>query len=650
MSEQRPLPRNRLKSRTGCLRCKQRRVKCDETLPHCSQCTRRGFDCPGYKRPLKWSSKYEIGTSGTDARGTNPHSSSRIESISVIDVDALRIPSPFSIPWGSTASTQPDGSNLEDLSATGPDESLTISHFSTGQRQNNVSPEDEPNVDPTNDPLDMQLPEERLSHDLDDATNWVEWAQFPLPLSLPPPLGDGESGILRHYFVQVCRINSCFDSAVNFFRADIGDLMASSPLIYHCVLSMSAAHLAALKANLVATALDHRARALACLKSEMMRLKDGIESNSLTTVKTSEALLGSILLGMTDGWHNPSSLGTTHLHGARILFKRWMSSAQDDLIVPFTLDSSLRVRSFMAGFMAYWEAMASFLINQSVDATAYLNLVCDQKTPPKLHPNPWTGICTPLFVHLARVGTLVRQQSLLKQLSSVTSREDAADQLKADILRSARETETALLNYNIPTEEVIEDTADPLTPVQDLQRLAQVYRLAALLELYRNYPELLEGDAEETTGAEPAPAEKITSMAVSTLTLIAATPQTSGVNCLLTIPLIIAGSTLQWTPKRPVRRGSVKHAWSTLCGEIVAISSHADVQMYWRDFVRTRLEAVLRHVGIVAILRATEILDKVWTRSDAQTAIGCPGRGAESQQFVQWIEVMVEEKLETVLG
>ncbi|KAH6614395.1 hypothetical protein B0J18DRAFT_446954 [Chaetomium sp. MPI-SDFR-AT-0129] len=33
------------KSRTGCLRCKQRRVKCDETRPSCKACLRHGIEC-----------------------------------------------------------------------------------------------------------------------------------------------------------------------------------------------------------------------------------------------------------------------------------------------------------------------------------------------------------------------------------------------------------------------------------------------------------------------------------------------------------------------------------------------------------------------------------------------------------------------------
>lgn len=43
------------------------KIKCDETLQYCSQCTRKWYECPGYKRPLKWSSKNEVAT-GNETR------------------------------------------------------------------------------------------------------------------------------------------------------------------------------------------------------------------------------------------------------------------------------------------------------------------------------------------------------------------------------------------------------------------------------------------------------------------------------------------------------------------------------------------------------------------------------------------------------
>ncbi|TID19164.1 hypothetical protein CANINC_003734 [Pichia inconspicua] len=42
------------KSRNGCVTCKKRRLKCDETKPLCQNCTKRGIVCGGYVVNFKW--------------------------------------------------------------------------------------------------------------------------------------------------------------------------------------------------------------------------------------------------------------------------------------------------------------------------------------------------------------------------------------------------------------------------------------------------------------------------------------------------------------------------------------------------------------------------------------------------------------------
>ncbi|KAF4555663.1 Beauvericin cluster-specific repressor BEA4-like protein [Elsinoe fawcettii] len=42
------------RSRNGCAFCKEKRLKCDETKPQCTNCTSRDRTCPGYKPVLKW--------------------------------------------------------------------------------------------------------------------------------------------------------------------------------------------------------------------------------------------------------------------------------------------------------------------------------------------------------------------------------------------------------------------------------------------------------------------------------------------------------------------------------------------------------------------------------------------------------------------
>ncbi|MCJ1311233.1 hypothetical protein MMC25_004904 [Agyrium rufum] len=42
------------KSRTGCITCKAKRLKCDETKPTCLKCQKRNVVCEGYKKEWKW--------------------------------------------------------------------------------------------------------------------------------------------------------------------------------------------------------------------------------------------------------------------------------------------------------------------------------------------------------------------------------------------------------------------------------------------------------------------------------------------------------------------------------------------------------------------------------------------------------------------
>ncbi|KAF0317825.1 C6 finger domain-containing protein [Colletotrichum asianum] len=42
------------RSRDGCANCKRRKRKCDEARPECGPCIRRGLECEGYTKPLRW--------------------------------------------------------------------------------------------------------------------------------------------------------------------------------------------------------------------------------------------------------------------------------------------------------------------------------------------------------------------------------------------------------------------------------------------------------------------------------------------------------------------------------------------------------------------------------------------------------------------
>ncbi|KAL4954136.1 fungal-specific transcription factor domain-containing protein [Aspergillus filifer] len=643
MSEHR-VRRNRVKTRTGCSRCKQRRIKCDETKPHCNQCTRRDYECPGYKRPLKWSSEYEIGTSGNtsrmEPRSQTPTTAPYTDILPGIQIATL--PS-IATPTSDRINIDPDVRISQPPGAMQHSEGIYVSGLTTTGRCSYLPWFEDTTLAPMDTLLDVQQHDEQTDNSTE--RSWIDWTHFSNPL----PIEDNETTIKQHYFVQVCRINSCVDSSANFLRRELSSMMASSVLVYHCILSMSAAHLAAAKGEMRKFASDCRSKALSSFNSEIARLKEQSRVSRASTLMPSEALLGCIILGMTDSWHNPSFLGTSHLHGARLLFRRLMTNREDLSGQTHTARPSLPFNiSSIVGFLAYWEALASFITNQPVDTTAYLDPYCNNQEIAQIKPNPWTGVCTPLFVYLARTGALVRQRLLLKHLPTPATAGDIGDQVMADLLHLAQRVETDVLQYQAPTSAMIEDTADPVTPTLHLQRLAQIYRLATLVELYRNFPELL-GSANEQDPTGLAPREKILAIVTSVLTLVKAIPQSSGVNCLLTIPLLIVGSTLQTSKHETAGRESESRpSWDIISTAVHAISSQDDVLVQGRDFVRSRLQHIRQYVGLESVSRAVEILEKIWARSDLQTAMYGEIQGP--REFVQWTEVMVEEKLETVFG
>lgn len=59
----RTMEKKNQKSRNGCLTCKRKRLKCDETKPQCHNCSNKKIECGGYTTTFKWKSFEETRTS-----------------------------------------------------------------------------------------------------------------------------------------------------------------------------------------------------------------------------------------------------------------------------------------------------------------------------------------------------------------------------------------------------------------------------------------------------------------------------------------------------------------------------------------------------------------------------------------------------------
>jgi hypothetical protein len=132
---------------------------------------------------------------------------------------------PASSPGDSVGSTRPDGQDAEAQYTISPHGSFPDFGLSAGEiTHNNSASSNQSQLDSRITLLNIRLQNDRLSQELESSTHGlIDWPEF--SLQVPPPLEDQDTMISRHYFSNVCRINSCFDSDANFFRVEIGNLM-----------------------------------------------------------------------------------------------------------------------------------------------------------------------------------------------------------------------------------------------------------------------------------------------------------------------------------------------------------------------------------------------------------------------------------------
>ncbi|KAL1860836.1 hypothetical protein Plec18170_001350 [Paecilomyces lecythidis] len=623
---------------------------------------KKGFECPGYSRPIKWYQRYAH-SSSSETRTPREKACSIIwskepdnsekpaQTTPAVSRKCLMNSDRRSLPhlWGHAN----EGEGLLERSE----------DFSTPVFDGDPLAEDGSEIfakrvdDDHVDSLDMgdfwEIGTDSLNLILDPQESS---APIPSPRTICPD--DQTTSLAKHYFSLICPINSCFDSPCNPFRSYIGELMLTCPLVFHCVMTMSAAHIGRREKSMAEVAIQHRDEAIAYLLPEISQNRSG-------NVKI-EAILGSILLGVTSAWHDPSSLGLTHLNSGRTLFKRWIGDFHKtgNTRQHFVTD---RNTSFLVGAMVYWEALMSFLTDGDLKSLEYISLFCKQQIGSVIYPNPWTGVSTPLFIYAAQAGVLSRQNRLARNLSSYVTSSAVRDEIYSKQLTEAARIERNVLEYEFPDRSLVDDTGDERTSVDDLETLGRIYRFVVLLQLYITFPDLLgRKDAPNsdllisTSGLGPlsgsgnntVPRMATVGLAATVLNLISSVPESSGIQVLLTLPLLVAGSALQGYAGNE-DQGYNAGSLSIIEQEMLSLHSSRCMISHWRSFVRQRLTALYEYVGLDPIMRAGHILELVWTKADLTSSMA-KGEANESSKssshIVHWIDTMVEERLESIFG
>ena len=340
----------------GCRKCRVRRIKCDEGTPNCVQCTKKGFQCPGYARPVKWSTKHEKLQHETHFDSTDwfaKEAASLAALISSKEPNSVELDNESELPTSSSTKTpedtpedtphDPEESSLDsgihdittriELPSEDPDilELLPLPSDGMPEQSGEAILEDDFAPDPGTteyEEFDDSVWSSSSDRGLSDGSYFSSSpcsysddtiqdtepyrhnrrlsdvsTQSLISLHIPDNL---DMSLIGHYSSFLCQMNSCFDSTFNPFRKDVPRMLQSSPVIYFSILSMSAAHFFQHHKEKTSIALRYQTEAISSLTDEVAKLErtpTGV-SNSGTIMRANktvkdEVVLGVILLGIT---------------------------------------------------------------------------------------------------------------------------------------------------------------------------------------------------------------------------------------------------------------------------------------------------------------------------------------------------------------
>lgn len=238
-------------------------------------------------RPLKWSSKHETNRA--------PHAAESLDNLSLAVTSRGFPKRPPHISHTLGGSDIPIGTKCPEVEHVLPE--VEFSQYGMMA----VSDQYEPmatSVFPSHIPWDQLLAADTQDEQNDHHDDY-QLEDFHDDIIIPKALYDRDVTLSNHYFSTICRINCAVDSSSNPLRLWIADSIHCSPLVYHCVLSMSAAHLAERDTSVKRDASQQRREAISRLESEILEPGQTICSTNSRHFD-SKVLLSCILLGMTD--------------------------------------------------------------------------------------------------------------------------------------------------------------------------------------------------------------------------------------------------------------------------------------------------------------------------------------------------------------
>lgn len=457
----------------------------------------------------------------------------------------------------------------------------------------------------------------------------LDFYRLPSPSPNPSSSDDVESLLIQHYFKDVCAVFSSFDSVINPFRTTISRIYQDSPSINYAIQSMAAAHLANTFPNMAATGVELQRKAREALETELPLAQSG-------QISATKTFLSIMLLGLTTSWHDSSALGVEYLSTARSLILPKLLSRSDEA-------ETQREAQFFEESLIHWEMLMGFITEDAMSFSPPSGLrprVVSKKNTPasrrpdgKIVPHPWTGIAPMVQFLFAEVGRLVRRERSLNKDSAMDLRR------RQENHQNAASLEEDLLAVEYPSVDEVADTGDERTPKEHFVVIAEAYRCAGLLELYRAFPSILRkrlgsdkfGGSGSVDFQFPMPRFEtpyedtdmklwLNSLAMHILRSIESLPSSSGTFCIQPLLLVVAASELKFV--------SSVDFFDVHANDTKILSA--------RDFVIRRLQEYSLRLPNKPLRQMIQLIQETWRRSD-------------DGEDAFWMDVMNEKGWHTIM-
>lgn len=678
------------KSRHGCQRCKNLKLKCDEAKPACGRCVRLGSSCPGPVHKLRWSNKHEVfrveDEEGHSRNTSPPYDAHENNITSSTPKSPLPLSDPeFSCPGVSVLNNTPPldhNTMFDDQYTTHPHGTIELAD--TGLNGHLLGHLFSGFLDTVDDPLaplfwSDDVPQQELFQHVNNQIT-TSGSRQTLPENICQAAQRNSKNVKRtkrsrsiftpflytpkytatilveFYFSGTAQAYSVYDSGMNPFRSTVSRLWDSSRVIYLSLQSMAAACLVEIYPALGSIGAELRQEALELLTTQ--ENKGSFDD---------KALLALLMLGGTSSWNNARDTGVSLFNSFRRHVERMRISGQ-------LLENSNSLRFFQESLM-YWEMLLAYVVDDeklerssfdfaALDLTASPGSTDFQSNAPRV-PHPWTGFARDTQIIVLEIGRLVRSQRLRAHRRSFTT-QAALSQLQSEMMR-ASELEAALLRIEPVMESDVVSPEDRQTPVWHLLNLAEVYCQVGLLQLYRVFPDLLkarlqvelqppsphctDNDVDDrgslvaddnTPTSQPSCNDWLTNFALQTLSLLAPIPVESGTRDFQPFLLVACCSELRYPQgKVPTRNPEATSSSGCQISMRVVEVSRA------RALILSRLKAFLHCLPPKPIHRCIDIVEATWKVMDEQnqdTSQSC------EDDTVYWMDVIIEKGWETTMG